>query len=157
MKLTKTPEQFTRVLNNLNIELEDIDKDDSMYAEVGRQIHALKLLAMGELNIDDIEPGSPEMEVYEWATTDKWVELREQEGLYEFMWCLHCERAYKYGEHRVKHVDGLMGKQNTLKMCPYTNCDGDTVIDSKPWDWVRHENPQYPETPDPDVYYPYYT
>jgi hypothetical protein len=55
-----------------------------------------------------------------------------------FLWCLHCNRAYRWGEYRVV---------NGLQMCPYDGCSGDTVMDGWTWDSVRKGNPDYPKTP----------
>lgn len=56
----------------------------------------------------------------------------------DYVWCLHCERAYKLGS----------------KECPY--CGADPFMDG--WDWkiVRENNPEYPEIPEKDVVYPMY-
>jgi len=64
-----------------------------------------------------------------------------------WLWCLHCERAYKSGEYRE-----LRG----LQMCPYEGCDGSTVMDG--WDWkdVRRANPAYPKEPERGKEYPLY-
>lgn len=64
-----------------------------------------------------------------------------------YKWCLHCERTYIAGVHRL--IGGL-------KMCPYEGCDGDTVIDSWAWNKVRLENPAYPAVPEWGVMYPMY-
>ena len=56
----------------------------------------------------------------------------------DFMWCLHCERAY--GRRKFRPV-------GDLQMCPYPDCSGDTVIDAWPWDEVRKGNPGYPVVP----------
>ncbi len=66
----------------------------------------------------------------------------------EYIWCLHCERTYKRGEHRL--VGGL-------KMCPYEGCDGDTFLDA--WDWAKIQgaNPEYPKTPVEGTVYPQYS
>lgn len=56
----------------------------------------------------------------------------------EFLWCMHCERAYRYGEFRPV---------GSLQMCPYTDCDGDTVVDAWSWKRIRQGNPSYPERP----------
>jgi hypothetical protein len=56
----------------------------------------------------------------------------------EFLWCLHCERAYRWGEYRL--IGGL-------QMCPYDGCDGDTVMDGWPWDSVRKGKQGYPKVP----------
>jgi len=64
-----------------------------------------------------------------------------------YRWCLHCERAYKRGEHRM--IGGL-------KMCPYDGCGGDTVIDSWSWPNVREGHPDYPSIPEIGKTYPLY-
>ncbi len=62
-------------------------------------------------------------------------------------WCLHCERAYPQGSYRQ------LGR---LQLCPYSDCDGDTVTDA--WSWARivKENPDYPEIPALETRYPLY-
>lgn len=67
-----------------------------------------------------------------------------------YSWCLHCERTYIEGEHRMKHhpTNGL------LSMCPYEDCDGDTVIDNRPWNEIRKFNLHYPLIPERGVEYP---
>ena len=63
----------------------------------------------------------------------------------EYMWCLHCERAYQREEFR--EVDGL-------QMCPYDDCDGDTVIDALDWNEIREDYPEYPAAPEKGKVYP---
>ena len=65
----------------------------------------------------------------------------------DYLWCLHCERAYKHGEFRVARG---------LQMCPYEDCDGNTVMDG--WDWaqIRDAHPEYPEVPEKGKVYPLY-
>ena len=65
----------------------------------------------------------------------------------EYKWCLHCERAYKKGEHRLI---------NGLKMCPYNGCNGDTVIDAWDWSKIQKEHRDYPEVPEIGKVYPMY-
>ena len=55
-----------------------------------------------------------------------------------FLWCLHCGRAYRWGEYR---------EINGLQMCPYEGCDGDTVMDGWRWDEVSQGKPDYPKRP----------
>ena len=62
-------------------------------------------------------------------------------------WCLHCERAYPLGSYR---------QLRELQMCPYKDCDGDTVMDVWSWKRVQKENPDYPEIPTPGALYPLY-
>ncbi|MHA1939736.1 MAG: response regulator transcription factor [Candidatus Thorarchaeota archaeon] len=70
----------------------------------------------------------------------------------KYMWCLHCERTYEYGQFRVIRqrpftVDHIRYEPE-YEMCPYEDCDGDAVMDA--WDWrdVREEHPEYPEIPE---------
>lgn len=71
----------------------------------------------------------------------------EDEAQSDYQWCLHCERAYKRGEHR------LVGD---IEMCPYEKCSGDTFMDGWDWDQFREQLPQYPEIPEEGVKYPQY-
>lgn len=67
----------------------------------------------------------------------------------KFLWCLHCERTYRKGEHRVSK----RGEQ----VCAYRDCDGDTVLDAWNWQKVRDGlEDQYPEEPVHGVVYPLY-
>lgn len=78
----------------------------------------------------------------------------------EYMWCLHCERTYKYGKFReVKFKPFVVNHvryEPTFQMCPYKDCDGDTVLDAKQWSDIREYHPEYPEIPEPDKVYPLY-
>lgn len=62
-----------------------------------------------------------------------------------WMWCLHCARCYQVGEFR---------EINDLQLCPYLDCNGDTVIDAFPWSYVRGASDDYPETPVRGQVYP---
>ena len=64
-----------------------------------------------------------------------------------YLWCLHCERAYVRGEYR---------EVRDLQMCPYSGCNGDTVIDAWDWNSIRENNPSYPENPLEGVVYSMY-
>ena len=65
----------------------------------------------------------------------------------DHQWCMHCERAYKRGEHRM--ISGI-------PMCPYPGCNGDTFSDGWDWDYFREPLPQYPAIPEYGVKYPMY-
>lgn len=71
-----------------------------------------------------------------------------EEGTY--MHCMHCERIYRYGDHRKVKLNG----KEFLEMCPYNGCDGDAVLDATEWSEVRNHHPEYPETPIKDIIYP---
>lgn len=60
---------------------------------------------------------------------------------------MHCERAYKHGEHRMV---------NGIAMCPYPDCNGDVFSDGWDWDHFREPLPQYPAVPAHGVKYPMY-
>ncbi len=64
-----------------------------------------------------------------------------------YLWCLHCERAYVRGEYRPV---------GDLQMCPYAGCDGDTVVDAWDWEAIREGHPDYPENPVEGTVYPMY-
>ena len=55
-----------------------------------------------------------------------------------FMWCLHCGRCYRFGEHREVVIGRAGGKHAILDMCPYPDCDGDTMFDAFPW-WGKSD------------------
>ena len=77
---------------------------------------------------------------------DRDVIFREERRS-DFLWCLHCERTYTRGEYR--NVEGL-------QMCPYPDCDGDTVIDAWDWEEFRDGNPDYAAIPEKGKQYPLY-
>ncbi len=64
-----------------------------------------------------------------------------------WVWCLHCERCYQAGEYR--EID-------ELQMCPYQDCNGDTVLDSVPWSDIRSKHTEYPTTPERNKVYSLY-
>ena len=75
------------------------------------------------------------------------VEVKEgiKEG--DWLWCLHCERVYKAGEFR--DIKGL-------QMCPYDDCNGDTVLDAWKWERISEIHPEYLEIPNRETIYPLY-
>ncbi len=77
------------------------------------------------------------------------ADITEAKGIPEgeWVWCLHCERCYKVGEYRLIR---------DLQLCPYNDCDGDTVMDSWRWTEFRENHPDYPLEPDRDIRYPLY-
>ena len=62
----------------------------------------------------------------------------------DFLWCIHCERAYQHGDFR---------RAGGRQLCPYVSCAGAEVF---AWDWekVRSANPDYPAEPVAGVVYP---
>jgi hypothetical protein len=65
----------------------------------------------------------------------------------DYQWCMHCERAYKRGEHRMV---------GDIAMCTYPGCGGDVFSDGWDWDRFREPLPQYPPVPEFGVKYPMY-
>ncbi len=60
--------------------------------------------------------------------------------------CRHRERrAYPYGDYR---------RVGNLQMCPYPDCDGDTVIDAWPWQKILDGHAKYPAVPKHGERYP---
>jgi hypothetical protein len=62
-----------------------------------------------------------------------------------WVWCLHCARTYRVDQFR--QVRGY-------ELCPYDDCDGNTVIDAWSWEQVRSEHAEYPVEPLRGVMYP---
>ncbi|MBE9047988.1 hypothetical protein IQ255_26945 [Pleurocapsales cyanobacterium LEGE 10410] len=69
-----------------------------------------------------------------------------------YLWCLHCERAYKESEYRTE----VNRNGDMMEMCHYEDCDGDAVIDA--WDWadLKEGHPDYPDNPVEGKVYPQY-
>jgi len=94
-----------------------------------------------------------------------------------YIWCLHCNRTYKYGKcrrvkrgeeemaierevHRkvmkklkVKSEDDKFMQDEFYEMCPYADCDGDAVLDAINWEKIREQHNEYPEVPEDGVFY----
>ena len=77
----------------------------------------------------------------------------------DWVWCLHCERVYQYGEYRtvpggsIRLGDGWESAE--LQYCPYDGCDG-SPLDLWEWDKVREGHPDYPILPERGKEYPLY-
>ena len=71
----------------------------------------------------------------------------------DYYWCLDCERAYPAGWVRLQW-DNIAG--DSLQLCPYDGCGGDTVMDARRWSEIRDVHPEYPEIPEWDHLYPMY-
>ncbi len=72
-------------------------------------------------------------------------------GQGKWVWCLHCERAYRQGEERKGH-DRHFGD---VEACAYADCDG-SPLDQWEWQKVAEAN-GYPETPERGHLYPLYS
>lgn len=73
-----------------------------------------------------------------------------------WLWCLHCERCYQLKDIRIIKHPFL--KNESMQMCHYPDCDGDSVIDA--WNWdnfrARAQERDLPEVPEIGVGYPMY-
>ena len=68
-----------------------------------------------------------------------------------YLWCLHCERAYKDDEYRTE----VNKYGDIMEMCHYEDCNGDAVLDA--WDRAKlREMHGYPEEPEEAKLYPQY-
>ncbi len=70
-----------------------------------------------------------------------------------YLYCIHCERTYLNGKFR-KTKDEHSGE--ILQMCPYEDCDGDTVLDAWDWTQILESHPKYPKVPEEGKVYPMY-
>jgi len=70
-------------------------------------------------------------------------------------WCLHCERAYKFGEFKV--IEGQeLDDGSPMQFCPYEDCDGSTMLDAWAWSDIKEHHPEYPDRPQRNKFYPLY-
>jgi hypothetical protein len=77
----------------------------------------------------------------------------------DWVWCLHCERTYQVGEFKidVSSRTSISSKiSQGLQLCPYPDCDGDTVLDAMEWESIIEKHPEYPVIPERDKVYPLY-
>lgn len=81
-------------------------------------------------------------------TTDREKAFGKSSGT---LWCLHCERTYQEGEYRNENIGG-----DIHQMCPYEDCDGDTVVDAWDWESLLDKHPEYPKIPEKGNKYPLY-
>lgn len=75
----------------------------------------------------------------------------------QFLYCMQCERTYPAGKHRTMIDDDPLPEMHgfeIMQMCPYSDCDGDAVINATEWETVRDHHPDYPETPEEGRVYP---
>ncbi len=70
-----------------------------------------------------------------------------------YLWCLHCERAYHKDKIRTIVEKG---SSDYLQMCAYDGCDGDTVLDGWDWSEFQRDHPMYPSIPVEGEYYHLY-
>lgn len=95
------------------------------------------------------------------ATDREQVYGTSPQGKHKYMWCLHCERIYEYGEFRAERIKPFtvdhVKYAPEFEMCPYQDCDGDAVLDAWTWESVREHHPDYPKMPERGKVYPLYT
>jgi hypothetical protein len=80
-------------------------------------------------------------------------------ALGDWVWCLHCQRVYQYGEYRTVPGgfarNGIGVYELELQLCPYADCDG-SPLDLWMWDQVQSYNRGYPVEPARGVEYSLY-
>jgi len=93
------------------------------------------------------------------SETNGTEEIEEEYPPSDYVWCLHCERAYKVGEHRKvstsKVIRTILPDMEFAEMCHYEDCDGDAEMDAWNWGKVSTIN-GYPEIPEHGKVYPLY-
>jgi hypothetical protein len=65
----------------------------------------------------------------------------------EPVWCMECERCYKFGEHRTIEGQLLPDDVTPAQFCPYDGCEGSVSLDAYPWSWLKEKHPEYPDIP----------
>lgn len=86
-------------------------------------------------------------------------EVNSEDKYDNWVWCLHCERCYKIGEFKTIAPDKTLkraGITSDLQICPYEDCDGDAVFDTRLWKEIREIHPEYPIEPIKGINYPIY-
>lgn len=73
----------------------------------------------------------------------------------DYLWCLHCERAYARSQARTEHVSDPEFGEADLLLCAYEDCDGDVEMEAWSWEQVRKgREDRYPEQPAWGTVYP---
>lgn len=71
-------------------------------------------------------------------------------------WCRCCQRAFVKGTFRRVRIAGSARhpRPRFVQQCPYQDCWGQILRDSRPWASIRQNHPDYPEQPERHVIYP---
>ena len=88
--------------------------------------------------------------------TDQIVPQPLSDGLHmPWSWCGHCQRVYATNTCRLIHFtpDALHPHPATLKLCPYSDCNGSTARYQWQWATLRLQHPEYPFIPERNVVY----
>jgi hypothetical protein len=74
--------------------------------------------------------------------------------LLPWSWCRCCQRAFVKGTFRRRHVTATARRRSrTMQECPYQDCWGQILRDSRPWASIWQAHPSYPEQPERYVVY----
>ena len=68
-------------------------------------------------------------------------------------WCRCCQRAFVKGTYRRGAGIARRPGARTTQECPYQDCWGQILRDSRPWASIRQIHPDYPEQPERHVVY----
>lgn len=75
--------------------------------------------------------------------------LRELHENREWVWCLHCECVYQWGDFKRENDAGV-------KCCPIGECDAGVFLDSWAWSHILEAHADYPVVPEYGAHYPLY-
>jgi hypothetical protein len=72
-------------------------------------------------------------------------------------WCRCCQRAFVRGTFRRHRIapTARHPRARMVKECPYQDCWGQILRDSRPWASIRQAHTSYPEQPERHVIYPH--
>ncbi len=75
--------------------------------------------------------------------------------LLPWSWCSCCQRAFVRGTFRRLHIAGTgrRPQPKVIQQCPYQDCWGQILRDSRPWASIRQAHAGYPEQPERYVVY----
>jgi hypothetical protein len=88
--------------------------------------------------------------------TDRSLSQHPSNGLdVPWSWCGRCQRTYLTGTYRRIWFapNALNPRPATLKLCPYEDCDGNTIRHGWQWSIIRLPHPDYPVIPERNVIY----
>jgi hypothetical protein len=70
-------------------------------------------------------------------------------------WCSCCQRAFVKGTFRRRRIAPTRRHPSArvVQECPYEDCWGQILRDSRSWASIRQAHPDYPEQPERHVVY----
>ena len=79
--------------------------------------------------------------------------------LLPWSWCRCCQRAFVKGTFRRRRIAATARRPRPriVQECPYQDCWGQILRDSRPWASIRQAEPSYPEQPERYIVYAHQT